>query len=81
MEKNEIMQGLTDVFNDVFAGQGAPLTEETTARDIEEWDSLTNIELMVAVEQKFGVSFRSSDIENLRNVGDLANLVYRKTTA
>ena len=81
MEKDQIIKSLADVFNEVFADHNVTLSEGTSARDIAEWDSLTNIELMVAVEQKFGVNFRSADIQNLQNVGDLVDLVYRKTSA
>lgn len=79
MEKIEILKRLTEVFDEVFEMENMAINETTTAQDIDEWDSLTNIELIVAVEKKFGIKFKSSDIESLRNVGDLQNLVYMKT--
>lgn len=79
MEKADILKNLTEVFDDVFENHNIIINETTTAQDIEEWDSLTNIELIVAIEKKFGIKFKSSDIESLRNVGDLQNLVHTKT--
>lgn len=79
MDKPEIVKKLTAVFDEVFDNHGAAITATTTAHDIEEWDSLTNIELIVAVEKSFGIRFKSADIQNLQNVGDLVNAIYIKT--
>ena len=57
------------------------VTPDTTAKDIEEWDSLSHIRLLVAVERKFKVKFTNSEIEQLKRVGDLVALVEAKTAA
>ncbi|GAA4753270.1 acyl carrier protein [Flavisolibacter ginsenosidimutans] len=81
MTKEQILQKLRSVFDDVFEGHSTEISESTTANDIEEWDSLTNIELMVAVEKKFDIKLTSSDINNLQNVGDLCRVVQTKIAA
>jgi len=70
---------MTDVF-DVDLG-ASDLAEATTANDIEEWDSLSHIRLVVAVERKFGVKFSNAEIESLKSVGDLVSLIQAKTSA
>lgn len=68
---------MADVFDmDLDAGE---VTEDTTAGDIEEWDSLSHIRLIVAVERQFKVKFTNSEIEQLKRVGDLVTLVEAKT--
>ena len=70
---------MADVFDlDLEPGD---VTSETTADDIEEWDSLSHIRLMVAVERKFKVKFTNSEIESLKRVGDLVALVEAKSAA
>jgi len=64
---------MSDVF-DVDLDEGS-VTPDTTANDIEEWDSLSHIRLIVAIERKFSVKFKNSEIESLKRVGDLVTLV------
>ena len=51
------------------------VTANTTASDIEEWDSLSHVRLIVAIERKFGIRFNNSEIGSLMNVGDLVRLI------
>ena len=67
---------MSDVF-DVDLDEGS-VTPDTTANDIEEWDSLSHIRLIVAIERKFSVKFKNSEIESLKRVGDLVALVQAK---
>ncbi len=60
---------------DVFDIDNLSLTPETTANDIEEWDSLSHIRLIVAVERRFKIEFKNADIGNLKKVGDLVDLI------
>lgn len=78
MEKTEIFEQLTEIFQDVLDNDEIVVTEETNAEDIEEWDSLSNIQLIVAIEKKFGVKFTSSEIMKWKNVGDMVNSVLAK---
>lgn len=75
------MSELTPVFREVFGDETLQINRATSAADIEQWDSLTHIELIVAVEQHFGVRFQSMDLKKLENVGDLADTVGAKLAA
>jgi acyl carrier protein len=66
---------LNDVFREVFDDDEISVTRETTAQDIEGWDSVMHVTLMINVEKAFGVRFRSSDVAGLKSVGDLVDLI------
>lgn len=78
MDRTEIIAGLTEIFHDLFGDESITLTPDTTAEDIAGWDSIKHISLIVAVEDRFGVKFRTSEIEGLANIGDLANAIDAK---
>ncbi|NHO30987.1 acyl carrier protein [Acetobacter fallax] len=78
---NDIYQKLQDVFRDVFDDPDIVLTPETTASDIQGWDSQAHISLIVAAEEKFGIRFRTAELESLHNVSDFADLIRKKSTA
>ena len=71
MEKAEIFSKLHEIFLDVFDLDELELTDETSANDIEEWDSLSHIQLIVAIEKAFGIKFTSLEIMKWRNVGEM----------
>ena len=71
---------LTEVFRDVFMRDIA-LTPELTARDVPGWDSFKQIEIIVALEERYGIKFRTKELDALTNVGDLARTLAQKTTA
>jgi acyl carrier protein len=66
-----VHDALEQVFRDVFGDDTIALTEETTARDIPQWDSLGHVNLMFAIEERFGVRFRGNELAELANVGEL----------
>ena len=66
---------LTGVFRDVFDQDSLVLTSEMTANEVENWDSLTHINLIVAVEKEFRIRFTMSEVSGLNNVGALEALV------
>jgi acyl carrier protein len=74
------LDSLRELMSDVFdvEPEDLPLTESTTAEDIEEWDSLSNVRLMVAIERRFHVRFTNGEIEAMRNVGDLVHQIDAK---
>ncbi|MEG0257603.1 MAG: acyl carrier protein [Christensenella sp.] len=78
MTKEQVMQELTAIFRDVFDDDEIILTDATTAEDIEDWDSLEHINIVLQVEKHFKVKFVMSDIKALANVGEMAELVERK---
>jgi acyl carrier protein len=79
MTEKEILLGLTQVFRDVFDDDHIVLTPETTAADIEGWDSQAHVNLIVAAEVRFGVRFRTAELESLHNVGQFAQLILARS--
>lgn len=77
MNQTEIITRLQGVFDNIFL-EKVELTPELSAKDVEEWDSLLQISLVVAVEKTFGVRFRVGEVEVTRNVGDFADLIGRR---
>lgn len=69
------MPRLTQVFREVFDDDSLRVSRATTAKDIEGWDSLMHVTLLVRVEKAFGIKFRSSEVAALQNVGELAALI------
>lgn len=69
------------VFRDVFADPTITLTDDTTADDIPQWDSLQHVVLLFNLEQEFGVQFAGNEVGTLANVGDLKRLITHKTAA
>ena len=71
---------LNDVFQDVFDDEEIVLTPQLSAEDVEAWDSLKHVRLLLSVERAFKIKFSTSEIGRLKNVGDLATLVQSKVT-
>lgn len=74
----DIQERLTKVFRTVFDNESITLTPDLTADDIDEWDSLSHINLMLAIELEFGIEFSQSEIQNFSNVGELIECVKTK---
>jgi len=70
---------LTEVFHDVFEDDSIVLQPHLTADDVPEWDSLSHIRLILAVQKAFGTKFSAAQTANLKNVGELADLIRSKT--
>jgi acyl carrier protein len=75
MTHAEIHQQLTRVFRDIFDDPALEISDSTTANDVEDWDSITHINLITAVEKSFKVTFSTKDVKALRNVGDFIHLI------
>jgi acyl carrier protein len=78
MSAPEIRGRLTDIFRDVFDDDSIEINDAMTAKDIEEWDSLNHINLIVAVEGAFKVKFTTKEVNNLANVGEFVALIASK---
>ena len=79
MERTEIFEKLNEIFEDVLDLDETPnLSDETSANDIDEWDSLSHIQLVVAIEKHFGIKFTSSEILSWKTVGDTVNSIIAK---
>jgi len=77
MENTEILHKVEELFRDVLDDEEIALTMATTANDIEDWDSLTHVELVRAVEKAFGIRFTSAEILTWKNVGEMVESVAR----
>lgn len=74
MERKEIFEKLNTIFTDVLdLDEDIVLTDNTCAEDIDEWDSLSHIQLVVAIEKAFGTKFTSNQIMNWSTVGDMVD--------
>lgn len=75
---NNLHARLTGVFRNVFDDDSLALRADMTANDVENWDSLTHIDLIVAIEKEFRVRFTTAEVSGLKNVGELESLVEKK---
>ena len=78
MERNDILARIQEVFRDELEVDDLVLTDETTADDVEEWDSLSHVQLVVALEKAFNITFTSREILSWDNVGDLVDCIGKK---
>lgn len=78
MNESDILHALTDLFREVFDDDAIVLTPDTTAHDIEGWDSQEHVNLVVAAEVRFGVRFRTAELDKLHNVGEFVQLIQAK---
>lgn len=76
MTKDEIFIELEEVFREVLNNDMLSLQKETNAEDIDEWDSLSNIQLILAQENKFGIRYDLGQISDLKNIGELVDLIH-----
>lgn len=75
MTREAIYEKLNEVFQDVFDDDSITVNAETTADDIEDWDSLEHINLVSAVEKEFGVKFTMSQVVGMKNVGEMVDVI------
>ncbi len=78
MNTEEIYNQLTNIFREELDNDQIEISPETTAEDIEEWDSLSHIQLIVAIEKFFKIRFTSSEIQSWDNVGEMVNSLEEK---
>ena len=75
MDKVDIYKKLTGIFRDVLDEDDLVLTPELTAANVRGWDSLNHINIVVAAEAAFRIKFKSAELEDLKNVGELVSLI------
>ncbi len=78
MDRKELLKQINTIFIDTLDNEEVIIEEETTASDIEEWDSLTHIQLVVAIEKHFKIRFNSKEIQSWNNVGEMLNCIQEK---
>ncbi len=81
MDTASLYRQLTEVFRDVFDDDTIVLTPQTTAADIRDWDSANHVNLIVAIEVRMKIKFKTIEVESLHNVGNLVSLVEQKLSA
>jgi acyl carrier protein len=80
MDKAETLKQVNAIFIDVMDNEDIILTSETTANDVDDWDSLNHIQLVVAIEKQFKIRFTSREIQGWNNVGEMVNSISSKLT-
>jgi acyl carrier protein len=78
MERKEIFDKMEEIFTDIMDLKDIKLNDETSADDIEEWDSLSHIQIIVAIEKAFGIKFSSQEMITWKNVGDMVDCIQNK---
>ena len=80
MQNDEIKSRLTPIFRDVFDDEALVVSDGMTAEDVPAWDSLSHLNMIVAVEKAFGVKFSVRDVRSLKNVGELIDMISKKAS-
>ena len=75
MTREEIFERLNKVFQTVFDDETITVTEFTTSDYIDGWDSLEHINLIVAIEQEFGIKFNMGEVTTMKNVGEMVDII------
>lgn len=78
MDRSELLKTVQVIFRDILDDEEIVLEDSTTADDVEGWDSLTHIQLIVAIEKQFKIKFTSKEILSWRNVGDMLDSIAAK---
>lgn len=78
MSREEILKKVNDIFHDVFDDDSIVVSEETTADDVEDWDSLMHITLISEVESAFGFKFQMKDVVGMKNVGEMIDIIQNR---
>lgn len=75
MSREEIFKRLNEVFQDVFDDETIEVNDDTTAEDIDDWDSLEHINLIAAIELEFGMKFTMGQVVTMKNVGEMVDII------
>jgi acyl carrier protein len=78
MNRENILEKLTEIFKDVFGDESLAITETTNADDIEGWDSLTHITIIEAVQGEYNIAFDLDEVIEMKNVGDMVDNIEKK---
>lgn len=78
MTRDQVFDRLEEVFRDVFDDDSITLYEDTTADDIDDWDSIEHITLIAAVEQEFGMRFTMGEVSGMKDVGEMVTIISQR---
>lgn len=79
LEQQQIYARLTTIMRDVFDDDAITATPQMTAADVRDWDSVNHVTLIVAVEEAFGIKFQTSEVEKMKNVGQMVEAIEKKS--
>ena len=74
-----ILERIQPVFRDIFDNEDLVVTEETVAADVEDWDSFAQMQIIMAIEEMFAISFSTEEVTAFKNVGDIVRAVEKHT--
>ena len=80
MSREEVFERLHEIFWDAFDDEDIQLTDATTSDDIEDWDSLEHINLVVEIENQFGMKFTMGEVHEMKNVGEMVDIIIERET-
>ena len=80
MSREKIFDEMKKIFRDVFEDETLEINNETNAEDIEDWDSLEQINLLIAMEKKFEIKFNINEVTSIQNVGEMLELIEGKVS-
>lgn len=75
---DNILSEIEGIFRDLFDEEDITLTEQTSAADIDDWDSITHVQLLVLIEKHYNITFTSKEIQQFKTVGDIVNCIKNK---
>lgn len=75
MTRESVLKELNNIIEEVLDASGLNIKEETTASDVEDWDSIMHIEIVVEIEQHYGMKFQTKQIEGFKNVGNIISAI------
>ena len=78
MTREEVFEKITRIFREEFDDDSLIIVDETNAEDIEDWDSLAHVELVMTMEKEFNMKFNIKEVGKLKNVGEMADLILSK---
>ncbi len=78
MNRLEVTDGLTSIFRKTFVDEALVITDEMTANDVDKWDSLTHMILISEIENAFAIKFKLKDLNKMKNVGDMIDIILTK---
>ena len=77
MDRNEVLEKLTEICRDVFDDENLVISEKTTAADVEGWDSLTHLSLVNELEESYEIAFTLDEVTGSKNIGELLNALMK----
>ena len=79
MKREEILEKINEIFREEFDDESLVIKEETTAADVEGWDSLKHISLVEAIEDEFDIRFTMAEVNGMKNIGEMASIIAERT--